>query len=674
MGILQKFNTETTLRTKFITYFTLFAFLPVLLMGIIIYNISYNTNKQTSIDDLILNAELVQQNYSNLMHAFSRMQLDTISNPRFGQYLTGDMDLQQELSNRLADIQQEYPELESLFVSDISGKVVLDSDRGALVGMDYSNHEYFKRVTQSGQQTLSLGFKDSRDNPAVAYIAPIQSATGSIVGYIGFLINLESFSQDIAHVKIGELGYIVVVETSTMNALLSPQTDKILTAYITQIPGAEEAVNNKNVHSFDYTLNGSKRIAAFARDEEFGWTYVALVGLAEKTAVARVVLMTLGIMALILAPTVIILSIVITGGIIRPINRISKTMRQVSDGDLTVNLNTSGKDEIASMSSNIDQTVQSLNESVTGVKEVASEVQDFSENLTLTSEQMSSATGEVTSAIQDVAKGATAQASDLTEIVSILNVFASEIDTVGSNTDDVSISSQTAETKAMEGKNQVEDLTSSITSIGKSFSAFMETISELGLSVEKIGNITDAINAISDQTNLLALNAAIEAARAGEQGKGFAVVADEVRNLAAESKKSSEEIMELIRRVSQETQGVIKASEEVNGLLSDQEKVISQTVDSFEMITNAIQTIAPLVTKAKTSLDKAAHAKDGVVSRVEGVAAVSEEVSASAQEIAASSEQLLSSIEEVSGVSDRMNQAVKNLVDRVQHYKTDQSL
>jgi methyl-accepting chemotaxis protein len=241
---------------------------------------------------------------------------------------------------------------------------------------------------------------------------------------------------------------------------------------------------------------------------------------------------------------------------------------------------------------------------------------------------------------------------------------------IAANAGKVGESSMSAEAQAIKGKDQVSNLTLSIATIGDSFSKFMTTISELGHSVDKIGDITDAINAISDQTNLLALNAAIEAARAGEQGKGFAVVADEVRNLAAESKKSSEEIMELIRRVSQETQGVIKASEEVNGLLHSQERVIGDAVESFEMITDSINTIGPLVEQAKGSLMEATAAKNQVVTRVEGVASVSEEVSASAQEIAASSEELLSSIEEVSGVSSKMHHSVGELVNRVSQYKT----
>jgi len=70
-----------------------------------------------------------------------------------------------------------------------------------------------------------------------------------------------------------------------------------------------------------------------------------------------------------------------------------------------------------------------------------------------------------------------------------------------------------------------------------------ETIAKLDFSSKEIGKVIHVITSIAEQTNLLALNATIEAARAGEAGKGFAVVANEVKELAKETAKATEDIV-----------------------------------------------------------------------------------------------------------------------------------
>ncbi|MCL1790593.1 MAG: methyl-accepting chemotaxis protein [Peptococcaceae bacterium] len=671
MDILKKFYKDASLRTRFITLFVAFALIPVLILGVLVHSIAQKTNLKDMQAHLVLEAELIAKGYSGFLESNENI-LDILgSEKEFAEFLAGDTGLEADVMEKMLSTKRFLGTVSSIYLVDTTGKVVMDTEN-ARVGQDFSDREYFRRSKQTGLDTMSLGRLDEvTKQPSIVTHGPVKASNGSVVGYLSLVDDLSALSEGIVdNVQIMESGYTFVVENETMNVLMTPRKDQVLSDYLKAIPGYTEALANKNVHTFAYTFNGDKKLGAFVTDEKLNWTFAAEVAESEVNQVSTRTLWALVIISLFIIVLVPVLAIFVSRSIIKPISHVTDAMGQVAGGDLTIALGMEGKDEVMVMGQRLDSTVAALNESVAGVKDVATEVQEYSDNLSKTVKQMSSATGEVASAIQDVADAAITQASDLTEIVNMFSIFAAEMEAISVHTGNVNESALKAESKASEGKDQVAELSTSIAYIGGSFGTFMKTISDLGLSVGKIGDITDAINAISDQTNLLALNAAIEAARAGEQGKGFAVVADEVRNLAAESKKSSEEIMEVIRRVSQETQGVIKASEEVNSLLSDQEKVINNTVESFQLITDAINTIGPLVAKAEASVVKASQAKDGVINRVEGVATVSEEVSASAQEIAASSQELLSSIEDVSGVSNRMTHSVRNLTERVKIYRT----
>ncbi|PHK93785.1 methyl-accepting chemotaxis protein [Pseudoroseomonas rhizosphaerae] len=85
------------------------------------------------------------------------------------------------------------------------------------------------------------------------------------------------------------------------------------------------------------------------------------------------------------------------------------------------------------------------------------------------------------------------------------------------------------------------------------------TVRALAESASRIGKVVGLISNIAGQTNLLALNATIEAARAGDAGKGFAVVASEVKTLAAQTAKATEEISAQIIAIQETTNEAVEA-------------------------------------------------------------------------------------------------------------------
>ncbi len=155
----------------------------------------------------------------------------------------------------------------------------------------------------------------------------------------------------------------------------------------------------------------------------------------------------------------------------------------------------------------------------------------------------------ITNSAQTTLEDCSSSSQFADSVCSSMNELNQNVNVIVDNTAKMMDISQET-TQKMQGYIELmEKTTDDMQVIEQSAHQTEESIISLEDGMKEVSDFANTIAQITKQTNLLALNASIEAARAGEMGKGFSVVAEEVRVLADDSKKASDAITDIIRKI-----------------------------------------------------------------------------------------------------------------------------
>ena len=320
---------------------------------------------------------------------------------------------------------------------------------------------------------------------------------------------------------------------------------------------------------------------------------------------AKITMICFSVIALILC---VVISIVATRSITRPIQKCIDVADKIAEGDLTVVIDSNGRDETALLMNAMQHMTNSMKETMTTLAKASLEMSSTAAELSATSGQMVHGAEEVVAQSNSVATAGEEMAATSGEIAQNCHMAAQ--------------SANQANSAALEGSRVVKSTIAVMGTIADKVKFAAKSVDNLGGRSEQIGQIIGTIEDIADQTNLLALNAAIEAARAGEQGRGFAVVADEVRALAERTTKATREIGEMIKTIQAETREAVSVMDEG---VREVERGTSETA-------------------------KSGQALDAILDQINGVTQQANQIATAAEQQTATTSEISNNMQQITGI------------------------
>ncbi|HJB40463.1 MAG TPA: methyl-accepting chemotaxis protein [Candidatus Ruthenibacterium avium] len=523
---------------------------------------------------------------------------------------------------------------------------------GSLYGsekQDVSQRDWYQSIMNTGECTVSSAYEDTLSGETIVTVAAPVVQNGTIKAIVGMDVSISCLIDELSSVKIGESGYITLFDP-TKTIAFHPDSS-LVGKNISEVDYSEniaQAINNNETQkSLSYVRDGQAYQGSVYYLEAFGGVVLGILPQAEYNSYISETVLSITIC---FVACIIVLGVIVTlfgFNITRSVRKLTHVAGKIAAGELNVNVDVTGSDEVAVLGYNISRIVARLKTYMEYIDEICDVLLEIGKgNLDFTLEH--DYAGEFSRVKDELLRVQKLLSQTLHEVV----VAADEVST---GAEQVSIGAQSQAQGATEQAASAEQLTATVAQISEQINSsthhlesaneemtavvteirsgdqkmehMLQAMNEITQSSLEIEKIIKSIEDIAFQTNILALNAAVEAARAGQAGKGFAVVADEVRNLAGKSAEASKTTATLIEKalvavqngktIADETaasfhrvfEGVNRVAEQTSHVVQnseEQDKQVQQTAIGVDQISSVIQTNSATAEEAAAASEQLA--------------------------------------------------------------------
>lgn len=388
-----------------------------------------------------------------------------------------------------------------------------------------------------------------------------------------------------------------------------------------------------------------------------------VTGQAERI---KTITITLVIIATLIA---VLIGSMISFGIQKNMNRISKKLNQVAEGDLMVQVKVQGRDEFQSLAKTASDMIQNNKKLVMRLSDTVEQLESSANAVYAASGDMHDYSEDITKAIDEISVGMQKQAEHAEECVAKTSLLSERMKDIGGMVEAVESLVDRTENMINKGMDIVRILSErakETSDISAQVSGRIESLQE---ELETINSFVGTINDISEQTNLLSLNASIEAARAGAAGRGFAVVAEEIRKLADDSNAAANEIRNKVDGISEQTTFSVQSAKEAENMVVLQTQAVNEVIEVFRNMNEQMSELFVNLKQIADSTESADQERRETVDAVNNISAIIEETASGSEHVHDMATQLLSSVEKLSQTADSLEDNMNTVKTEIAVFK-----
>ncbi|WP_138493571.1 cache domain-containing sensor histidine kinase [Paenibacillus pinistramenti] len=366
---------SSSLRAKLLALFIVLTTIPLMTVGVISYQKSYNSVSSHAKASSMLQADMLGTNIDNLFKDTERL-LELSKNPVVIHFLISQSETYEDAKDILRTFAlyrdtYKYENVLNISLINIYGKGISERRGIFQTQINPLRNQHFQTLAQNPDSVLRIppalitsldqidGFT-YEDRGVISIMAAVkQQITHEVIGFITIDLDDAFIKTFCDQVKIGKTGFFYILDQNGSAIYVPPiDSDDLSIIRKTALPSSGPSGED----GFVLKTHGQPKFIVHTASLATGWTIIGMAPLQEIVAEASSIRQLIIVSVVLSIVFAITLHYLLTKRLTRPIQLLQHKMRLTAGGYLEAKVKPVGTDEIADLGQSFNIMVEKIKE------------------------------------------------------------------------------------------------------------------------------------------------------------------------------------------------------------------------------------------------------------------------------------------------------------------------